>query len=217
MQLSQSEEPLHFNRTISVHCSNPAKIIYYVGIFLIITRNMKTLNELSYSKPIREEVMHDVLSSSSAVPLLKFPPGIKGTIINIGSSVDPILPRQQDGPCVMTIAFEPIVPNLIEENPRLQVVPAAIAASPGLSTMIYMNRQGVSSSLSEPASSQYWNSNPERDGVLKFVPLPSFLHVLDSIPIDIRINFLKTDMQGHDFFALKASDVPWLRGKSPAS
>jgi hypothetical protein len=104
---------------------------------------MKTLNELTYSKPIKEKVMYDVLSSSSAVPLLKFPPGIKGTIINIGSSVDLILPRQQDGPCVMTIAFEPIVPNLIEDHPRLQVVPAAIAASPGLSSMIYMNRQGL--------------------------------------------------------------------------
>lgn len=183
--------------------------MFFFGIYSI-----NSVNELSDSKTRKvKDKVED--SSSGSAPILTFPPGIQGTIINIGSNVDPILPRKQDGPCVMAIAFEPIVPNLIKEHPRLQVIPAAISASPGLSTMTYMNEKGASSSLSEPASSQYWNNNSNRDGAQKFVPTLSFLNVLDSIPVNIKILFLMTDMQGHDFSALKASGDAMARRRIP--
>jgi len=146
-----------------------------------------------------------VVQKEESTTLLRFPPGIRNVILNIGANTDPILPRAQDGPCTMAVAVEPMVSHLIKPHPRLQVIPAAITSSPGLATMVYMNNVGASSSLSPPGSKSGWNSDPERDGAIKFVPVLSLRNLLDSIPSDVKIDFLKTDMQGHDFAAISAS------------
>jgi hypothetical protein len=146
-----------------------------------------------------------VVQKEESTTLLRFPPGVRNVILNIGANKQPLLPRREDGPCTMAIAFEPMVPDIIKPHPRLQVIPAAITSSPGLGTMVYMNNVGASSSLSPPGSKSHWNNDPERDGALKFVPILSLRNVLDSIPSDVKIDFLKTDMQGHDFAAISAS------------
>ena len=117
-----------------------------------------------------------------SVSLLEITTGIKSVIMNIGSNLDPIVPRTEDGPCVMSIAFEPIVHSQIPTHPRLFVVPAAIGATQGLATMTVLNANGLSSSLARPGKSNSWNNKKGRDGSVKIIPIISLAHVLKSIP-----------------------------------
>jgi hypothetical protein len=134
---------------------------------------------------------------------ISLPYGTKKVIINIGSNIDPIVPREGDF-STHALAFEPIVSELIQPHPQLTVIPAAVSDASGLQTMRVYNERGVSSSLAKPASTQHWNNVPKRDGVEKIVPILSFQDVLDSIPLDIEIAFIKTDMQGFDFKAVSS-------------
>ena len=140
--------------------------------------------------------------------------GVTSLVVNVGSNVDPILPKQSDGPCAISIAFEPVVPERIKQHPQLHVVPAAVSNHDGLSVMHLYNTQGASSSLSQAAGKQAWNSSKRRrDGRKKVVPLVSFKTLFESIPPDIPINYIRTDMQGHDFLAfVSAGDLPAKRG-----
>ncbi|KAI8108738.1 hypothetical protein M9435_005155 [Picochlorum sp. BPE23] len=134
---------------------------------------------------------------------ISLPHGTKKVIINIGSNVDPIVPRKGDF-STHALAFEPIVSDIIHPHPQLTVIPAAVSDASGLQTMRVYNEGGVSSSLAKPASTQHWNNVPKRDGLEKIVPILSFQDVLDSIPLDIEIAFIKTDMQGFDFKAVSS-------------
>lgn len=134
---------------------------------------------------------------------ISLPYGTKKVIINIGSNVEPIVPREGDF-STHALAFEPIVSELIQPHPQLTVIPAAVSDASGLQTMRVHNERGVSSSLAKPASTQHWNNVPKRDGIEKIVPILSFQDVLDSIPLDIEIAFIKTDMQGFDFKAVSS-------------
>lgn len=134
--------------------------------------------------------------------VIELPLRTRSVILNIGSNVDPIIPRPSDGPCAMAIAFEPIVPCQVPAHPQLHVVAAAVGSSRGLATMTVMNEVGVSSSLSKPATEAGWNGDPNRDGKKMVVPIFPFQDVLNSIPTNVGIDFIKTDMQGHDFAAV---------------
>jgi hypothetical protein len=136
--------------------------------------------------------------------MLNLLPGTKSIVLNIGSNIDPIVPHPREGPCAMSIAFEPVVPCDIPRHPQLQVVAAAVGSVRGLATMTFLNNIGVSSSLSEPAMTSGWNNNEHRDGKTLVVPILPFQDVLDSIPANVRIDFIKTDMQGHDFAAISS-------------
>jgi FkbM family methyltransferase len=126
-------------------------------------------------------------------------------IINIGSNTDPVLPKQSDGPCARSIAFEPIVPYGIPKHEQLHVVPAAVADFDGLSSMHVYNNRGASSSLSEAAGPQFWNTKAARgDGRIQLVPTISLTTLLNSM-LDVDIKYLKTDMQGHDFRAISSA------------
>ena len=143
-------------------------------------------------------------AAESQALVLELPPGTTSVILNIGSNIDPIIPHPSDGPCAMAIAFEPIVPCQVPTHPQLQVVPAAIGSFHGLATMTVMNEVGVSSSLSKPATTSKWNSDQNRDGKKIIVPVLPFQDILNSIPTKVRIDFIKTDMQGHDFAAVSS-------------
>jgi len=189
------------------------------GIAGIVIIHLK-LTELSDKHRLLEDTYEPKImalkeGSHDSPSLLRFPTGVTNVILNIGANVDPILPRKQDGPCTMAVVFEPIVPDKIKAHPRLQVISAAVSASPGLGTMTLMNHNAVSSSLSLPGASSTWNNNSNRDGTLKFVPVLSLRNVLDSIPTDINIDFLKTDMQGHDFAAILPSGDAMAQRKIP--
>jgi len=146
-------------------------------------------------------------SPPAPVPLLDLV-GVSSVVLNIGSNLDPILPKESAGPCAISIAFEPIVPHLIREHPQLYVVPAAIVSTSGggVASMYIYNQDGVSSSLSKSATTnEFWNNNARRkDGKQKFVPTLSLTTLLQSITAEIEIMYIKTDMQGHDFSAVAA-------------
>jgi hypothetical protein len=69
------------------------------------------------------------------------------------------------------------------------------------------NMKGVSSSLAAPADPTLpWTGN-HKDGWPPFqiVPVLSMTTLLDSIPREINIKHLKTDMQGFDFAAVSSA------------
>eukprot|EP00889_Picochlorum_renovo_P005735 jgi/Picre1/32765/NNA_001051.t1 len=135
--------------------------------------------------------------------LIDLPKGTSKVIINIGSNLDPILPREDDAG-THAIAFEPVVGDLILPHPKLSIISAGVDESPGLATIYQYNDHGVSSSFSKPAAESFWNNDPNRDGNPKIVPVVSFRDVLDSIPLEVEISFIKTDMQGLDFKAVSS-------------
>jgi len=141
------------------------------------------------------------------VPLLDLA-GVRSVVLNIGSNIDPIMPKVAAGPCAIGIAFEPIVPHLIPEHPQIYVVPSAVVTTSGggMASMYTYNKDGVSSSLSKAASTdQFWNNRQRRkDGKQKFVPTLSLTTLLQSIPLKVEITYIKTDIQGHDFGTLAA-------------
>jgi FkbM family methyltransferase len=131
------------------------------------------------------------------------PPSAKEIVLNIGSNKDPILPQETSGPCALTIAFEPIIPELVPEDPQVMVVPAAVSDSSSLATMYKYNRDGVSSSLSRAAENSFWNTGKHNMGI-KIVPVVSMADVLQSIPPGVTIDFIQTDAQGFDFSIIQA-------------
>ena len=122
-------------------------------------------------------------------------------IFNIGSNLDPIVPRPNDDPCTIALAFEPIVGHLIPDHPALHVVPAAVTpeGQGGWTTMNLYNKDGRSSSLSKASYGAVWNENSK----FKVVPIISFRNILDSLR-NFEIDLILTDMQGHDFVSVSS-------------
>lgn len=140
---------------------------------------------------------------------------ISSLIVNIGANQNPIMPRTCDGPCAMSIAFEPIVPELIKPHRQLRVIPAAVTGDDkgGIASMMIYNERGMSSSLSQ-ASQKPWGETQNANATEKFVPTIAMRTVLQSIPVSKAIDLLMTDMQGHDFVAVSsASDLLTARVK----
>jgi hypothetical protein len=121
-------------------------------------------------------------------------------ILNIGSNVDPIVPRSTDDPCTVALAFEPVVSHLIPPHPALHVIPAAVTGEGGWASMFMYNTKGVSSSLSKPKEKAVWNKG---GGTVKIVPTISFQTILESLR-HYKIDLIMTDMQGHDFAAVSS-------------
>lgn len=63
------------------------------------------------------------------------------------------------------------------------------------------NKNGVSSSLTKPSYEGFWNKN---GGSIKVVPTMSMRTILESLQL-YAIDFIKTDMQGHDFSAISSA------------
>lgn len=122
-------------------------------------------------------------------------------IFNIGSNLDPIVPRPNDDPCTIALAFEPIVGHLIPDHPALHVITAAVTPEGhgGWTTMNLYNKDGRSSSLSKASYGANWNNNSK----LKVVPTISFRNILDSLR-NFEIDLILTDMQGHDFVSVSS-------------
>ena len=142
--------------------------------------------------------------SSSSLPPMDLPYNTSTVFINIGSNLDPFLPPAEYGDEAVTIAFEPIVGCKIIPHKQLMVVHAAVAATPGLTSMYVYNNNGESSSLSKVAIKSFWNSG-KNDGKVHVVPLLTLQQIIQAIPPHVQIPYIKTDMQGHDFAAVSAA------------
>jgi hypothetical protein len=145
---------------------------------------------------------------SSLVPL-DLPPGTTNIVINIGANTNPILPRKADGPCALSIVFEPLVHSQIELHPQLMVIPAAVSArTSGIATMYDYGRNSVSSSLLHAAKASFWNGGlrgGQGAGRPMLVPVVHPIDVLRVIPSHIPISFILTDIQGHDYDVMQAA------------
>ena len=159
-------------------------------------------------------------------------PQVTKLMINIGSNVDPVVAHSAHKD-VVSVAMEPVVPHLIRAYtyPRLLIVPAAVSARDGTATMHLYGRSerfvGSSSSLSKPAVSMpgVVAMGQADNGTAGFaaetrhalaskklmarsstrtVPLISMRAVLAAIPPTMKLLYLKTDMQGHDFEAISS-------------
>lgn len=185
--------------------------LFYVVVGVVIGGMFAGIN--SPTTPIQEPHQRSLVlngkgnqNQNKLNRFLDFSPKVKTVVINVGSNLDPILPRKEDGPCAKSIAFEPMVGCQIEEHPQLNVVHAAVSSNSGLTGMRFYNRNGLSSSLSVPSTKEAWadkNKN-KKYGKLSVVPLVSMHDVLSSIPPSVNIQYLQTDMQGHDFDAISS-------------
>jgi hypothetical protein len=179
-------------------------------VFLLLTLVFIDLH-LRYVESIAQIPASSVLkaegsgSISPELQSMELPHHVSEVFLNIGSSLDPILPPVDSGDKGLTIAFEPIVGCKIKPHKYLMVVHAAVAATAGLTSMFLYNTNGESSSLSKPAFSSFWNSDAKRDGHIQIVPVITLRQILHAIPSHIAIPYIKTDMQGHDFVAVAAA------------
>jgi len=183
-------------------------LLYRQPLLIPDVRSLKFLSFKNIPKP--ESYL---AATHVTVPLLDLP-GVTSVVLNIGSNIDPVMPKESTGPCAIGIAFEPIVPHLIRTHPQIYVVPAAVVAVSGgsLVSMYTYNQNGVSSSLSKASTTdQFWNNNKNRgDGKSKLVPSLTLETILQSIPVHIDIPYIKTDMQGYDFAAVRAGRTALL-------
>lgn len=146
-------------------------------------------------------------SSSRLIPPISLPPSAKKVWLNIGSSAEPPISPDEN---TWTIAVEPLLSVVaqIPAHPRLIVIPAAISDTVGFQPFYSYNKNGVSSSLS-PAmdSNAYWAQADLLKGMqpLSIVPVLTLKHLIDAIPSEITIEYLKTDTQGHDYACLASA------------
>lgn len=149
-----------------------------------------------------------------ATPLSQYLPSpfptVKEVVINIGSNTDPISSPNR-GLCLV---FEPVVYEEAAATGRRNdaksggltiVIPGAVSDKSSTAIMYKYNRNGVSSSLSKPKTTNHWNENAARgDGSMLVTPVFSLEDILDAIPREIPITHAKLDMQGYDFVAVSA-------------
>jgi FkbM family methyltransferase len=144
---------------------------------------------------------------------LKFPPGVKRLIINVGSNLQPPVPKDED---TAVIAVEPMLDTAsrIPKHPRVFVVTAAVSSAVSIASFFSYNFNGESSSLSQmkdedkgKATSWWADDKARQEGYapVSFVPVITLRMILDAIPPEMDILLLKTDMQGYDFTAVSAA------------
>jgi len=136
---------------------------------------------------------------------IELPAGTTAVKINIGTSYDPVLHCDAHG-SVVCLYFD-IQHDVIEtlrkkfhENKNVIALWLGVSNYTGIASLRKMglNDMGESSSLSAPSQKRVWN---QRDQGMDFAPVTTFAAILDSIPADIDIPEVVTDMQGHDFAA----------------
>jgi Methyltransferase FkbM domain len=188
-------------------------LMFVIFAIYIILGNMK----LAFCKEGFDRLFYDVDHThqhtsnlpTKSISQLDLPPGTTKVILNIGSNIDPILPRIADGPCAISIAFEPLVYSLIDYHPQLYVIPSAVTSdTTGVSTMYDYGRKSVSSSLLKAIRPAKWNgglTGEKGGGRPRLVPILRLVDILDAIPSHLPISFLMTDVQGHDFELIQSA------------
>ena len=123
--------------------------------------------------------------------------------MNVGSNTQPSLSHD---PQTVAIAVEPMVGCRIREQRNLHVLHAAVAANNTLAFMQWYNKFGESSSLGTATEKAEYTTRYR--GKRKIVNVISLTTLVESIPLTVKLWYLKTDMQGFDFDALRsAADV----------
>lgn len=157
--------------------------------------------------------------------------GVDYVLLNLGCHLDPIVPDMfmqisdheylWRGDAIKIVAYEPLFATAkqIENKPWLLLIPAAVSDQSGILPFYSYNEGYISSSLHtityELLNSTEDGASPRQDGFMSLVPTVTMHSVLNSIPDHVRIPYLKTDMQGADFSALRSVGdllrrIPWI-------
>ena len=128
---------------------------------------------------------------------LVFDPSVERVIVNVGSNTQPSLSHD---PQTVAIAVEPMVGCRIREQRNLHVLHAAVAANNTLAFMQWYNKFGESSSLGTATEKAEYTTRYR--GKRKIVNVISLTTLVESIPLTVKLWYLKTDMQGFDFDAI---------------
>ncbi len=164
------------------------------------------LNEKAVSSQSSQSFLLSTKENTPPPVFLDLPLSVKEIVINVGSNLDPIMPAYTMGPCALSIAIEPIVGCQIMNHRQLSVLNAAVSDKSGVASMIRNNVNGLSSSLASVAKDDFWNTRKKRgDGQRVIVPVITLSSVLNAIPGGVKVSFVKTDMQGFDFVAIRAA------------
>lgn len=155
-------------------------------------------------KLLTEKKNLEVTSSISEPIEDLFPEHVRSVWINVGPHKSPIIPPEGFG----LVLVEPnygIYKKLVERfdgDKDKIIINAAISNDVGVARFGVMGPGGQSGSLSKPKDpTRKWAKEVDRF----FVPVLTLRHILDMIPANITIEFLKTDMQGHDLNAIKSA------------
>lgn len=192
-------------------------VILFGGLFGL--RNINVLSSQSESSAPPSKTSKASATTIRIPDVLHYnlPPSTSMVVLNIGSNIDPILPRVENGPCAHAIAFEPMVPDQIPSHPQLTVIPAAVSNISGSATMHMYNVHGVSSSIYQADEKFGW-ARGQNAGGSRNVPLVSLQQVIAAVPLHIPIRLVMTDIQGHDFTAVSSAittitsrQIPYLR------
>jgi len=169
-----------------------------------------------------QKVKKDLVMSSvhevdnSQVPpwgyAFEIPTGITHVSINIGPNRTPIKVDGKDNLLILVDPLPSVVAYLRQHfaGPHVLVYEAAISNYSGTAVFHeYGFRDGLSSSLSTPSASKKWN----QDTSAITVQVHTLKELLDAIPSNLPISFLKTDMQGYDLTAIKSAGKALKRVK----
>ena len=183
------------------------KTFFTIGILTVL---LACVSNRTLSQP-SAEIMKQTPSVLPSAPIhLELSANTSSVVMNFGSSIDPILPMDYLGPCAKTIAFEPISHCSIPNHPQVLVVPVAVSDEYRLSVMHVLNKAGVSSSLFEPGQSDFWNEGYSEKKIVPVIPLSA---AILSVPLDVSIELVLTDMQGGDFAAVSSAISAFLLRK----
>lgn len=134
------------------------------------------------------------------------PPGVRRAWVDVGAHLleqtGAELQRHDD---VAVIAIEPLEECWTKwpDNPRLIALPVAISLERGQMDF-HVNRDDATSSLLPSVEGNSVSQYTKTVRVTK-VPVLRLQDVLERIPPHVHVEFLKTDVQGHDLQVLKSA------------
>ena len=173
--------------------------------FSIASRGARAPAAAAAAAPAAHPAQQQPLSAALLRSHFAFPPSVTRVILNVGSSKDPPMPPDD---ATAVVAVEPILATAmaIPPHPLLFVIVAAISNATGFANFFTYNRNGESSTLADlpPAikhsthSSKWWAQDKVRPANVPkvlFVPVLTLAMLLDAVPPNVRVAFLKTDMQ----------------------
>jgi len=160
--------------------------------------------------PLRAPLTPQVLTQvTSAPPPLELPAGTTAVKINLGPSFDPpwVCDPQGTTVCLYFDILNEVVQNLTTRfagNKNCIVFRLGIANTTGLMRFRRMGLDSMeeSSSLSDPTATQNWNS---ADAGVEYTPVTTMAIILDSIPLNIQVAEILTDVQGYDLMCVKSA------------
>lgn len=142
--------------------------------------------------------------------LLDLPGGTRSVKINIGPHYEPPLLCEADGhvACLYFDIQHDVVEWLrqkFEGNKNALPFWLGVSNYTGLTKFQVLGIEGMSgasSSLSKPSHKAWWNKDKSRSD---YTPVMTLADILVAVPPDVEVEEMLTDIQGHDFMAVKSA------------